>query len=368
MIFRNRLISLIIILFASFSSLSARAEYQLETVAEGLDFPWSIAFLPDGGYLVATRPGELLRISEQGDVSAPLTGSPETFVESQGGYFDIMLDSQFATNDLVYLSFAWGSIEENATRIVKATLGDAGLENVEVLFTVSPTKAGGAHYGGKMVQLADGSIVLSTGDGFEYREAAQDKFSQLGKILRLNTDGSAHIDNPFADGKSGNPFVWSYGHRNVQGLVVDRASNKIYNHEHGPQGGDEINYVEAGNNYGWPAITYGINYSGAFVSPFKEASGMEQPLKYWTPSIAPSGFAIYQGDAFPAWQGDFFVGALVNKEVRRLEMVDGKIVSEEALFSELNARIRDVRVSPKGLIYLLTDSDSGKIVRVRPKT
>ena len=197
MIFRNRLISLIIILLAGFSSLSARAEYQLETVAEGLNLPWSIAFLPDGGYLVATRPGELLRISEQGDVSAPLTGTPETFVESQGGYFDIMLDSQFATNNLVYLSFAWGSIEENATRIVKATLGDAGLENVEVLFTVSPTKAGGAHYGGKMVQLADGSIVLSTGDGFEYREAAQDKFSQLGKILRLNTDGSAHTRESF---------------------------------------------------------------------------------------------------------------------------------------------------------------------------
>lgn len=368
MIIRNRLISLIFVLLASISSPSARAEYQLETVAEGLNFPWSIAFLPDGDYLVATRPGELLRISKEGDVSVPLTGTPETFVESQGGYFDIMLDSQFATNNLVYLSFAWGSIEENATRIVKATLGEAGLENVEVLFSVSPTKAGGAHYGGKMIQMADGSIVLSTGDGFEYREAAQDKFSQLGKLLRLNTDGSAHIENPYADGKEGNPFVWSYGHRNPQGLVVDRASNRIYNHEHGPQGGDEINYVEVGKNYGWPAITYGINYSGALVSPFKEAPGMEQPLKYWTPSIAPSGFAIYEGDAFPAWQGDFFVGALVDKEVRRLELIDGKIASEEALFSELNARIRDVRVSPEGLIYLLTDSDSGKVVRVRPKS
>ena len=367
MISRYPLVPLIFSLWASLYTFSARADYQLETVAEGLDFPWSIAFLPGGGYLVATRPGELLRISEEGDVSVPLTGTPETFVESQGGYFDIMLDSRFATNSLVYLSFAWGSIEENATRIVKATLGDAGLENVEVLFTVSPTKAGGAHYGGKMIQMADGSLVLSTGDGFEYREAAQDKFSQLGKILRLNTDGSAHIDNPFYDGIQGNRFVWSYGHRNTQGLVLDRTSNNIYNHEHGPQGGDEINYVEAGKNYGWPAITYGINYSGALVSPFKEAPGMEQPLKYWTPSIAPSGFAIYQGDAFPAWQGDFFVGALVNKEVRRLERVDGKIVSEEALFSELDARIRDVRVSPEGLIYLLTDSDSGKIVRVRPK-
>jgi len=345
---------------------AAKADYQLETVAEGFNFPWSVAFLPDGDFLLATRPGKLLRVSATGEIGEPLTGTPEPFVLSQGGYFDIMLDSNFATNQVVYLSFAWGTVDANATRVIKARLGVKGLEDTKVLFTVSPTKAGGAHFGGKLAQLADGTMILSTGDGFEYREAAQDKFSQLGKIIRMNKDGSAPADNPFADGKLGNPYVWSYGHRNTQGLIVDKRTNTIYNHEHGPQGGDEINLVEAGKNYGWPAITYGINYSGAYVSPFQQAPGMEQPLKYWVPSIAPSGFALYDGDAFPQWRGDLFVGALVNKEVRRIELKNGKVVAEEALFSELDARIRDVRVGPDGFIYLLTDSESGKLVRVKP--
>ena len=366
MISRYSLILSAALLLTGLCTLPAKADYQLETVAEGFNFPWSIAFLPDGDYLVATRPGQLFRVSSTGEVGKPLTGTPETFVESQGGYFDIMLDNNFTRNQTVYLSFASGSQKANATRIVKAKLGDAGLENVEVLFTVSPTKAMGAHYGGKMVQMADDSILLSTGDGFDYREAAQDTFSQLGKIIRLNSDGSASRENPFLDGEKGNPYVWSYGHRNTQGLVLDKATQKIYNHEHGPQGGDEVNLVEPGKNYGWPAITYGINYSGAYVSPFKEAPGMEQPLKYWVPSIAPSGFAMYKGAAFPDWEGDLFVGALVDKEVRRLDLEDGEIVSEESLFSELGERIRDVRVGPDGYLYLLTDSESGKIVRVKP--
>jgi len=384
------LVALLMTPLLALSVLPAQADYQLETVAEDLNFPWSIAFLPDGNYLVATRPGDLLRVSKDGDVSEPLSGTPEPLVEGQGGYFDIMLDQDFTDNRTVYLSFAWGTLDANATRIVKATLGESGLENTEVLFTASPTKAAGAHFGGKMVQLADGTIVLATGDGFDYREAAQDTFSQLGKIIRLNKDGSAPADtivlatgdgfdyreaaqdtfsqlgkiirlnkdgsapadNPFADGKAGNPYVWSYGHRNTQGLVVDTTTNTVYNHEHGPQGGDEINRIEPGKNYGWPAITYGINYSGAYVSPFQQAPGMEQPLKYWVPSIAPSGFALYEGDAFPAWRGDLFVGALVDKEVRRIDMEDGQLVAEEPLFSELDARIRDVRVGPDGFLYL----------------
>jgi glucose/arabinose dehydrogenase len=348
------------------SALPAQADYQLETVAEGLNFPWSIAFLPNGDYLVATRPGEILRVSKAGDVSKPLTGTPAALVEGQGGYFDIMLDDNFVANQTVYLSFAWGTLDANATRIVKARLSETGFEDAEVIFTASPTKGGGAHYGGKMIQLPDDTIVLSTGDGFDYREAAQDRFSQLGKVIRLNKDGSAPEDNPFANGEAGNPFVWSYGHRNTQGLIFDRATNTIYNHEHGPQGGDEINRVEKAKNYGWPAITYGINYSGAFVSPFQKAPSMEQPLKYWVPSIAPSGFALYQGDAFPEWRGDLFVGALVDKEVRRIDMENGEVVGEEPLFSELDARIRDVRVGPDGFLYLLTDSESGALIRVKP--
>jgi len=361
------LVALLLTPLLALSTTSARADYQLETIAEGLNFPWSVAFLPDGDYLVATRPGQILRVSPTGEVSEPLSGTPEAFVNSQGGYFDIMLDNDFATNRTVYLSFAWGDFDANATRIVKAKLGAAGLEDAQVLFTVSPSKVGGAHFGGKMVQLADNTIILSTGDGFDYREAAQDTFSQLGKIIRLNSDGSVPADNLFANGEKGNPYVWSYGHRNTQGLVVDNQTNTVYNHEHGPQGGDEINRVQAGKNYGWPAITYGINYSGAYVSPFQQAPGMEQPIKVWVPSIAPSGFALYQGDAFPAWRGDFFVGALVDQEVRRVDMDNGKVVAEESLFSELEARIREVRVGPDGFIYLLTDSDSGKLVRVKPE-
>jgi aldose sugar dehydrogenase len=360
------LVTLLISPLLALSTLSASADYQLETVAEDLNFPWSVAFLPEGELLVATRPGQLLRVSSTGAVSEPLSGTPATLVESQGGYFDILLDSNFAENQTVYLSFAWGTLDANGTRIVKARLGAQGFEDTEILFTVSPLKAAGAHFGGRMVELADGTLLLATGDGFDYREAAQDTFSQLGKILRLNKDGTAPSDNPFADGTAGDPYVWSYGHRNTQGLVVDSNTGIVYNHEHGPQGGDEINRIEKAKNYGWPAITYGINYSGAYVSPFQSAPGMEQPLKYWVPSIAPSGFALYQGDAFPDWRGDLFIGTLVNNEVRRVDLEDGQLVAEESLFAELDARIRDVRVGPDGYLYLLTDSATGKLIRVKP--
>ena len=350
-----------------FASISARADYQLETVAENLSYPWSIAFLPDGSYLLAQRGGELRKVSQDGQVSEPLAGTPETYVESQGGYFDVILDPDFASNNTVFLAFAYGTPEANATRVVSATLMDDRLENVAAVFTVAPAKDTPVHYGGKLLFLPDGTLLLSTGDGFEYREAAQDKFSQLGKIIRLNKDGSVPADNPFADGEEGDPHVWSYGHRNTQGLTLDPDTGAVYSHEHGARGGDELNLIEPGNNYGWPAITLGINYSGAYVSPFKEWPGMEQPLTYWVPSIAPSGLAWYGGDAFPEWQGDLFVGALVDQEVRRLDLENGKVVSEETLFSELEARIREVRVGPDGYLYLLTDSEDGKIIRVKPK-
>ncbi len=349
-----------------FSCTLLKADYSLETVAEGFNFPWSIAFLPDGDYLVVMRSGEIRIVTPQGVVGEPLTGAPESYVRSQGGYFDIILDPDFEINQQLYLSFAYGTPAENGTRIIKATLNASALEAVEPIFTVSPLKDTPVHYGGRMLFLGDGTLLLSTGDGFDYREAAQDKFSQLGKIIRINTDGSIPADNPFADGAEGNPAVWSYGHRNTQGLVIDTASDTVYSHEHGPQGGDELNRVMPGKNYGWPMVTYGINYSGAYVSPFNRSPGIEEPLKFWVPSIAPSGLAYYAGTAFPDWQGDLFVGALVNREVRRLDLEDGKVIAEEPLFTELEARIRDIRVGPDGYLYLLTDSANGKIVRVRP--
>jgi glucose/arabinose dehydrogenase len=351
---------------ASQSGNQTAAGYKIETLAEGLDFPWSIAFLPNGDYLVALRVGEVRRISATGEVGEPLTGLPDTYVASQGGYFDVMLDPDYASNQTIYLSFAHGTAAENGTRIIKGTLHDTAVENIQTLFTVSPLKDTPVHYGGKMIFLQDGTLMMTTGDGFQYREAAQDRFNLLGKIIRINKDGSVPSDNPYADGSQGDPKVWSYGHRSPQGLVLDDATGIVYMHEHGAQGGDELNAILPALNYGWPAVTKGVNYSGAYVSPLTSAPGIEEPLTYWVPSIAPSGLAIYDGAAFPQWQGDLFVGALVDQEVRHLKMESGKIVSEAPVFTEINARIRDVRVGPDGFLYILTDSDSGKVLRVVP--
>ncbi|MEM8499252.1 MAG: PQQ-dependent sugar dehydrogenase [Pseudomonadota bacterium] len=342
-------------------------EYTLETIAEGFAYPWCLEFLPDGRYLLSMRDGELRIVGDDGAIGEPIANVPDTYVASQGGFFDVVLDPAYAQNQTLYLAFAYGDVKNNATRITKAQLKDNALHNVETIFTVSPMKSGPAHYGGKLLFLADGTLLLTTGDGFDFREAAQDTFSQLGKIVRMNTDGSAPEDNPFADGKQGDPMVWSFGHRSPQGLAWNPDTGIVYMHEHGPMGGDEVNIVKPGSNYGWPAITYGSNYSGAYVSPFTEAPGMLQPIKQWTPSIAPSGLVYYRGDKFPAWQGSLFVGALVDEEVRRLSLNGEAVTSEEALFSELGARIRDIREGPNGYLYILTDSDAGKLLRVLPK-
>jgi glucose/arabinose dehydrogenase len=340
--------------------------YRLTTVAEGLDHPWCVAFLPDGALLVTERPGTLRRIETTGAVSEPIDGVPPVYFAGQGGLFDVLLDPDFANNRRIYLSYAHGDRRANATRVVRARLGDSALEDLDVIFTVTPEKSLPQHYGGRMAFLPDGTLLLTTGEGFNYRELAQRTDGLLGKTVRINPDGSIPQDNPFADGQGGHPALYSFGHRNPQGLIVDPQTGQILLHEHGPRGGDEINRIEPGRNYGWPAITYGLDYSGAYVSPFTEHPDMEQPLKVWTPSIAPSGFAIYRGERFPAWRGSLFVGALVDREVRRVTLHPDGSTSEEALFSELGERIRDVRVSPDDAIYLVTDGKPGRIVRVDP--
>jgi glucose/arabinose dehydrogenase len=337
--------------------------YQLTTVAEGLDNPWCVAFLPGGGLLVTERSGQLKSISPAGAVSAPISGVPPVYFAGQGGLFDVLLDPDFATNQTLYLSYAHGDRSHNGTRVARARLVDGALEELQVIFTVAPLKRLPQHFGGKMIFLPDDTLLLTTGEGFNYREEAQRTDSLLGKTIRINTDGSIPADNPFVGG-GGHPAVWTYGHRNPQGLIRDPLTGTVYLHEHGPRGGDEINVLVAGTNYGWPAITYGMDYSGAYVSPFTEHPDMAQPLKYWVPSIAPSGFAFYQGEQFPEWQGSLLVGALVNKEVRRVTLNADGSTSEEALFSELNSRIRDVRVAADGSIYLVTDGNPGSIVRV----
>jgi aldose sugar dehydrogenase len=343
---------------------AAGSEYRLTTVAEGLELPWGVAFLPDGGMLVTERPGRLRRVAADGTVSPPLDGVPPVFYRGQGGLLDVALHPRFDENGLIYLSYAHGDGSANATRIARARLGATGLEALEVIFTAEPTKDTPQHYGGSMAFLPDGTLLVTTGDGFDYREAAQDLRGMLGKTLRIADDGSIPADNPYVGREDAAAAVWTYGHRNPQGLAVDPATGVVYQHEHGPRGGDELNLLRPGRNYGWPAITYGKDYSGAHVSPFTEHPEMEQPLLHWTPSIAPSGLTVYRADVFPEWQGDLFVGALVDREVRRLRLRDGAVVEEQALFAELGERIRNVRVGPDGHLYLVTDSAEGRVLRV----
>ncbi|WP_421861262.1 PQQ-dependent sugar dehydrogenase [Parvibaculum sp.] len=339
--------------------------YRITPVAEGLDHPWNLTFMPDGSILVVLLPGEI-RVLHDGAMSEPVAGVPEVYFESQGGLFEVKLDPAFADNGYVYLSYAHGTPDANGTRVARARFDGKTLSDLEVIFDATPTKDTPVHYGGVMTFLPDDTLLIAVGDGFDYREDAQRLDTDLGKIVRINRDGSIPADNPFVDKEGARPEIWSYGHRNPQGLLYDEASGRVYEHEHGPQGGDEINIIEAGKNYGWPVITWGIDYSGARISPFTEYDGMEQPLLHWTPSIAPCGFTIYRGSAFPEWDGDLFVGALAAKLVRRVDMESGEVVGQEELFGELGKRIRDVTTGPDGYLYLVTDGEDGSILRVEP--
>lgn len=332
------------------------ADYRFEIWALGLDLPWSIAFLPEGGALVTELGGRLRPIAPDGTVGEPLAGVPPVYFAGQGGLFDVVLHPEFESNRRVYLSFAEGTPDDNRTAVARGVFRDGMLADVEVIFRNFSRKDTSVHYGGRMAFLSDDTLLLTTGDGFDYREAAQDISSGLGKLLRLNDDGSPAAGNPFPE----SPYVYTYGHRNPQGLAI-APDGTVWLHEHGPRGGDEVNRIRPGRNYGWPAITGGVDYSGALVSPFTTWEGMEEPEWEWTPSIAPSGLAIYDGGQFPDWRGDLFVGALVAREVRRLEIVKGEPVSEQALFESLDARVRDVRNGPDGALYLLLPN---RIVRV----
>ena len=329
----------------------AAAPYQVETLASGLDRPWSVAEMDDGHLLISEKGGRLLILDSAGAVT-PIMGMPAIFDANQGGLLEVVLHPHFDTNDLIYVSYAGGDDKGNRTTVARGLLRNTRIEDFEVVLEVSPNKEGSFHYGGKMVFLPDEPLIVSVGEGFSYREHAQDLSWELGKLLRINADGSIPADNPFPDEA---PRVYSYGHRNPQGLIFDAQSQRILMHEHGPKGGEELNVIEAGKNYGWPAITYGVDYSGAVISPFTEADGMEQPMTYWVPSIGPSGLAIYRGDDFPDWDGDLLLGALINGEIRRLQLDDNAVIDESPVFPEVTGRVRDVRVLNDGSIVALTD-------------
>ncbi|MDG1065941.1 MAG: PQQ-dependent sugar dehydrogenase [Luminiphilus sp.] len=327
------------------------AGYQVTTITDALEQPWSIAELPNNnGFLITEKAGRLLHVDDNGNTTT-ISGTPDVFFKSQGGLLDVVLDPEFASNQRLYLSYAGGNADTNRTTVVRAKLSAELLSDSEIILEVQPNKKKAAHFGGKLAFLPDGTLLLSVGEGFEYREQAQSLNSELGKLLRINRDGSAPADNPFPKIA---PRVYSYGHRNPQGLVVDPAEGTIWMAEHGPKGGDELNRIVPGTNYGWPAITYGVDYSGAIISPYTEAEGMAQPVMYWVPSIATSGLAIYRGTAFPDWSGSLFTGALVDQKLYRLAPEGNGFVQSEP-FPEVTGRVRDVRVLSDGSIAVLTD-------------
>jgi glucose/arabinose dehydrogenase len=355
---RPLILAVILCLAMVFAAWVQAEEYELETWAGDFDLPWSMAFLPDGSVLLTELGGKLYLLDASGQSRLPVANVPSVYFAGQGGLFDVVPHPGFQENQLVYLSFAEGGKKDNGTAIARARLNGNSLEQLVIIFRNFTRKDTAVHYGGRMAFLPDGTLLLTTGDGFDYREAAQDVDSGLGKVLRMNDDGKPAAGNPFP----GSPFVYSYGHRNPQGLAVSK-SGEIWLHEHGPRGGDELNRIEPGRNYGWPAITYGVDYSGAVISPYTEWQGMEQPEHYWVPSIAPSGLAIYEAGLFPEWKGDLFVGALVDREVRQLIYSNNRLDREETVFSEISARIRDVRVGPQGALYILTPD---RVVRIIP--
>ena len=352
---------------AFFNGTAQGQDYQIETVASGLDHPWSIAWLPNGTALVTERAGRLRLLREGALVEEPVSGVPDVYAASQGGLFEALPDPDFADNNFIYLSFDQGTPEANATRVIRARLDGMRLVDHATLFTATPPKDTPVHYGGRMAFLADGTLLIGLGDGFDWRERAQRLDNHFGKIVRINTDGSVPEDNPFVDTEDALPEIYSYGHRNVQGLLYDATTGKIWQHEHGPRGGDEINLIRPGENYGWPVATHGIDYSGAIVSPFETRPGMVDPELVWTPSIAPSGMTLYRGDLFSQWTGDLFVTALAGRHLQRVELVDGSPGDQHIMLEDRGERLRDVRTGPDGALYVLVDADDGKVLRISPK-
>ena len=351
-------------------------KFKQTTVVEGLERPWSMAWLPDGTMLVTEKAGRLRLIREGQLLPTPIAGLPEVMSSGQGGLMDVSLHPQFTQNQLIYLTYAHGQKNANRTRLVRAKLnGDNTLRDLKVIFEVSQEKSDGQHFGSRMAWLPDGTLLLAIGDGGNppvelagelIRKQAQNLRSHLGKIVRLNPDGSVPQDNPFVNNKNANPKVWSYGHRNIQGLVYDSAKKQVWATEHGARGGDELNLPEAGKNYGWPIVTRSQEYFGGEISEERSRVGLVDPKVVWTPAIAPSGLAIYKGDRFPAWQGDLFVGGLVGKGIRRIDLDDaGNVQGQEEM--PIGQRVRDVRQGPDGLLYVLTDESNGRLVRLEPR-
>lgn len=337
------------------------------TVATGLERPWGIAFLPDGRALVTERPGRLRIVSTDGRVSEPLDGVPAVDAVNQGGLLDVALDPDFAATRLVYLSYAEPREGGNGTAVARGRLEERGLEDVQVIFRQQPAVKGGHHFGSRLVFGRDGQLFVTLGDRNSERAKAQTLDNHIGKVVRIERDGKVPSDNPFVGQAGALPEIWSYGHRNVQGAALHPGTGELWTNEHGPKGGDELNRTLPGRNYGWPTVSYGVEYSGAKISDSPTAPGIEPPVHYWVPSIATSGLLFYTGDRFPQWRGSAFVGSLKEKRVARLEMDGNRVLREEPLLEGVvGERVRDVEQGPDGLVYLLTDEKDGRLLRIEP--
>lgn len=379
---RNKLLSLALVLSVSAIAVqdvvaaspavevdSEAGPVRVVTIAEGLQTPWSLAFLPDGRMLVTERAGTMRIVSSSGERSAPLAGIPDVHAQGQGGLLDVVLGPDFGDDRRIYFSYAQPTGRGARTAVARAVLDPDSLrlDQVEVIFTQDDDPPGRHHWGSRLVFARDGTLFVTLGDRFMHRDLAQTLDNHYGKIVRINQDGTVPADNPFVDQPGAKPEIFSYGHRNLQGAALHPESGVLWTHEHGPQGGDEVNVGKAGANYGWPVITYGREYvTGGRIGEGTERADVEPPRHHWTPSIAPSGMAFYTGDAFPRWRGNLFVGALRGQLLSRLELDGERVVGEERFLTELGSRIRDVRQGPDGGLYLL-DESHGRILKLEPR-
>ncbi len=352
----------------------ATLAYRQTTILSGLERPWGMAWLPDGAMLITEKAGRL-RIVRKGVLDpTPIAGVPQVLTTGQAGLMDVSIHPQFKENRLVYLTYSDGTAEANRTRLARATFDGKALTKLRVIFEVTPTKSGEQHFGSRILWLPDRTMLVAVGDGGNppiqlagelIRKQAQNLRSRLGKIVRLKDDGSVPPDNPFVGKENADPLVWSYGHRNIQGLAFDPSTRRVWATEHGARGGDELNLAEAGKNYGWPIVTYSKEYFGGEISQERSRPGMVDPKLVWTPAIAPSGLAFYSGDRFPTWKGDLFAGGLVSQDVRRIDLdAAGKVLGQQQI--KIGQRVRDVRQGPDGLLYLLTDEQNGQLIRLEP--
>ncbi len=359
----------------------AETPITLALVTAGLDHPWALQVLPDGRMLVSERPGRLRLVTPDGKISAPIAGVPDVMAFGQGGLLDVLLAPDFAASGLIYFSYAEPrGMMSNATAVARARLtltADGGaLGPVQVIFRQEPAIVSRAHFGSRLVWGRDGSLFITLGERYSQRDSAQDLGTDLGKVVRIMADGSVPPDNPFVGQAGKRPEIWSYGHRNSQGAALHPETGALWMTEHGAKGGDELNVVRAGGNYGWPFVTYGTDYDGTPIGQGTSASGIEEPLYYWKPSIATSGLAFYDGALFPAWRGNVLVGGLAGQTLQRLVLTDGVVSGVEVVLNRARARgvigddsmrIRDVRVAPDGSVLVLTDEANGRLLRITPK-